>query len=394
MIVRTVVDILIGGLSAGIVLVHLGLYAGLIRVAVAQRRGFRGSEQRRSIGQFVSVVVPARNEEENLPRLLASLDRQSLQDFQLVLINDRSTDGTRGIMAEYAAKHGDRIEVVELSEEDIIEGINPKQNALAHGARRCTGEVLLFTDSDCEVPPTWVADIAARFADPKLGLIIGAITTREDGGFVPRFHAFDHIFKYGYTAGSVGMGLPTGGFGNNLAIRRRALQDVGGFEALGYSTTEDAALIAAVRTQTKWKIASFISGRTLVTAAPFERMREVADQEVRWHIGGLFSSDPSTRLSYGYLMLYLTTSVLALPFVPLLPELGVLTATSFLTMAGVAFFSGLFTLRPLRSYWLWFLPDLLFTMGFNSYLTVRALVRPKVMWKGRSLSRGGHKRKR
>ncbi|HUX21519.1 MAG TPA: glycosyltransferase, partial [Spirochaetia bacterium] len=98
MIVRTLADAVIGILSAGIILVHLGLYAGLIRVAVVQRRGFRGSESRRSIGQFVSVVVPARNEEGNLPRLLASLDAQSVNDFQLVLIDDRSTDCTQQIM--------------------------------------------------------------------------------------------------------------------------------------------------------------------------------------------------------------------------------------------------------------------------------------------------------
>jgi len=388
MIIRILAEALILVLSAGIVLVHLAVYLGVARVAVSQKRGFRGSANRKSIGQFVSVVVPARNEEANLPLLFSSLESQTVQDFQLVLINDRSTDRTRELMEAYAAAAEGPVELVDLSEDDVIPGVNPKQNALAHGTRRCTGEIILFTDSDCAIPPTWVADSAARYADPKLGLMIGAITTRDTGGFVTRFHAFDHIFKYGYTAGSVGIGMPTGGFGNNLSIRRQALLDVGGFESLGFSTTEDAALIAAVRTETDWKVSAFISDRTLVTTAPFTSLRLVADQEVRWHIGGLFSTDLNTKLSYGYLMLYLTASILVIPFIALFHLLALMPLISFATMAGMAFLSGLLTRRPFRTFWLWFLPDLIFTMLFNSYLTLRALIRPNVVWKGSELTRG------
>ena len=387
MILRIVVDVLIATVSGGIVLVHLALYFGLLRVSISQRRGFRRGEERASDGRRTSVVVPARNEEKNLPALLASLDEQTVHDFQLVLINDRSDDRTQEIMERYARSATGPVEVVELTEADVIPFINPKQNALVHGTRRCTGEIILFTDSDCTVPPTWVADATARYDDPKLGLVIGAITTRDDGGFVPRFHAFDHIFKYGYTAGSVGIGMPTGGFGNNLSIRREVLDEVGGFESLGFTTTEDAALIAAVRTRTRWKISAFISERTLVTTEPFSTVREVADQEVRWHIGGLFSDDLSTRLSYGYLMLYLTASIVALPFIALFPELGMLPVTSFVTMAAMALTAGSLTHRPVVTYWLWFVPDLIWTMVFNSYLTVRALMHPSVAWKGRLLVR-------
>ena len=385
MIGRIVVDLVILLSSTGIVVVHVALYGGLAAVLRSQRRGRRTGRSGTERAHSVCLVVPARNEAEGLPRLFASFERQTRRDFSVVLIDDRSSDGTPSIMEEFSKRHDGMVKIIRLSAEDAVPGRNPKQNALTHGVARADAEILLFTDADCEVPPTWIEDMAACYDDESLGLVIGAIITRQDGGAASRFHAFDHIFKYAYTAGSIGIGLPTGGFGNNLSIRRAALDEVGGFEALGNSTTEDAALIAAVRVRTSWRVGALLSERTLVRTAPLASFREIASQEVRWHIGGLFSTDVSTRLSYGYLMLYLTASIAAVAPSFFHPLFAVMPATSFLTMGVMALIAGAATSRPVRPFWRWFLPDLILTMCFNAYLTVRALTRRRVTWKGSTL---------
>lgn len=374
-------DWIVGILSLGIFVVHFSLYGGIVRVLRARRR----DEGKAPAMETVSVVVPARNEALNLPRLLASLDRQSVGDFDLVLVDDRSTDTTYDLMRRYAAARGGKVTVVRLSEADRIPGTNPKQNALAYGVKAAHGTIILFTDADCEVPPDWIEEMVASYRDASVGLVIGPIITRQDCGFTSRFHAFDHIFKFAYTAGSTGIGLPTGGFGNNLSVRKVALAAIGGIESVGYSTTEDAALIAAVRTRSGFKARALFSRRSLVTTEPLGSLREIAAQEVRWHIGGLFSSDLGTSLPYAYLMLYLTASILAIPFIALHPTLAILPLTSFLTMGGMAIFAGCATRQRAPTYWRWFLPDLLMTMLFNAYLTVRALTRREVTWKGSRL---------
>ncbi len=404
MLARAIIEGIVIVLSAGIVAVHMTLYVGVARVALWKRRARErlaspqsgrvslvtaaSSERTRPEGDLpvspsITVVVAARNEEANLPRLFASLERQSHSDFGMVFVDDRSTDRTPALLAEFAALHPGRVRLVRIDEPP--HGGNPKQRALAAGCAEVENEVILFTDADCLVPDCWVKETSRCYLDPRVGLVIGAITTRQDRGAVSRFHAFDHLFKYGYTAGTVGIGMPTGGFGNNLSIRAAALREVGGFKSLGFSTTEDAALIAAIRTRTNWKVCALFDRATLVVTEPQPSLAEVAAQEVRWHVGGLFSDDPSTRFSYGYLMLYLTASVAAVPFIPLYPLLGLLTATSFVTMGIMAFLSGLRTRQGFRRYWLCFVPNLLFTMVFNSYLTVRALVSRRVTWKGSRL---------
>lgn len=382
MTIPALLNVIVASLSLGIFVVHFVLYGGIVRVLVKARHG-----RNATIPQDVTVgvVVPARNEAANLPRLLASLDAQSKQAFDLVLIDDRSTDATHDIMRRHAAAHRGRVTVVRLSEADRIPGMNPKQNALAHGVKATDGTIILFTDADCEVPPNWIEEMTWCYRDSSVGLVIGPIITRQDRGATSRFHAFDHIFKFAYTAGSAGIGLPTGGFGNNLSVRRSALDAIGGVESVGYSTTEDAALIAAVRTRSGFTARALFSRRSLVTTEPLGSLREIAAQEVRWHIGGLFSTDPGTSIPYAYLMLYLTASIIVIPFIALYPPLALMPLTSFLTMGGMAAFAGCATRQKGRTFWRWFVPDLLMTMLFNAYLTVRALTRREVSWKGSRL---------
>ena len=62
-----------------------------------------------SVPYTVSVIVVAKDEEDNLPPLLSSLETQTLQDFETVLASDRSQDKTLAIMQAYRKKHGSRV---------------------------------------------------------------------------------------------------------------------------------------------------------------------------------------------------------------------------------------------------------------------------------------------
>ena len=194
----------------------------------------------------VTVLVPARDEELLLPRLLASLEAQDADRFEVVLVNDRSADRTASIMAEFAERHPGRVRIVTLT--DDPEHGNPKQRALAAGAAEADGEVILMTDADCVVSPRWVRAMSRPFADERVGLVFGSVIPGIEGlarkeRALDRFQAFDQVFRFQYTAGAAGLGAPSGGFGNNLAVRRRALDDAGGFAGLRFSPTEDAQLI-------------------------------------------------------------------------------------------------------------------------------------------------------
>jgi len=90
---------------------------------------------------MVSVIVPARNEEASLADCLQSLVAQSGVEFEIIVVDDHSTDRTREIAESFPG-----VRVIEAG--PLPEGWTGKNNAVTCGARQAHGEWLLFTDAD------------------------------------------------------------------------------------------------------------------------------------------------------------------------------------------------------------------------------------------------------
>jgi glycosyltransferase involved in cell wall biosynthesis len=99
----------------------------------------------RSVPQ-VSVIVPARNEEASLADCLQSLVDQTGISFEIIVVDDHSTDRTREIATSFAAAHPDRVRVIQAG--PLPNGWTGKNNAVVTGVREARGEWLLFTDAD------------------------------------------------------------------------------------------------------------------------------------------------------------------------------------------------------------------------------------------------------
>ncbi len=333
----------------------------------------------------VSVVVAARDEERNLPALLASLEAQSLRAFQVVLVDDRSRDGTAALMEAFRARHGRRVTVVRNREEPGTR--NPKQAALDIAARLADGEVLVFTDADCVVPPQWLAGLLGYFRDPRVGVVFGQLSlgSGRPGGFLDRFQAFEQPLIHQWSSGTAGLGMPGSCFGSNLAARRAVLEELGGFRGLGDTLTEDAALVAAAAKH-RWRVRVSTRRSTMIVTRPQTSWAEFLNQHLRWNTGAFFHQDAGTRLPYRFIALYLTASVLAIPLCPFFPRLAMLPATSFIGVGLMGLLAGLLYRRDLAAYLLRLAPYTLFFMGFYSLATVLSMLRRTPEWKGRKLA--------
>jgi chlorobactene glucosyltransferase len=112
-----------------------------------------------TIGPTVSIIVPARNEEQNIERCVRSLLEQDYEHYEVIAVDDGSTDGTGRILDELARTHpnGHRLWVLRLR--DLPEGWAGKPHAIHRGVQEAQGEWLLFTDAD-----TWHAPNCLRSA--------------------------------------------------------------------------------------------------------------------------------------------------------------------------------------------------------------------------------------
>lgn len=188
----------------------------------------------------VTVVIPARDEAATVRASVDSLLRQDYPDLRLVLIDDRSTDGTGQIMDELAAAHPGRVGM--LSVEYLPPGWLGKNHALWLGASRAEGDWLLFTDADVIFEPTCVRR-AVTYAVVQgldhLTLFTGLVTS---GYWLQAFIAFYQYtflssqlpYLATYPRTRVGVGL--GAF--NL-VRRTAYERAGTFAAVSLRPDED-----------------------------------------------------------------------------------------------------------------------------------------------------------
>jgi GT2 family glycosyltransferase len=168
----------------------------------------------------VSVVIPVCNTAMTIDQCVASLLRMDYPSLQVIFADDGSTDGTGTILQTYAEEH---TEIELLSQEH--RGLAAARNlGLAHAR----GEIVCYTDGDCEVPSDWLARMAAHFSAPDaapLGVVGGSQEALPPHNIYTEFNQRRRIAVYG-TRRKLVAAVP----GCNFAVRRDVLEKIGGFD--------------------------------------------------------------------------------------------------------------------------------------------------------------------
>ena len=199
-------------------------------------------------GPRVSVIVPARNEAATIGACLDGLSDQSYRNYEIVVIDDNSEDGTRDIIARYAEK--DR-RVILVAGRPVPARWNGKQFACHQGVARATGEIFLLTDADVRHAPDSIARALGQLGQSGADFLSGYV--RQEIGSIGE--ALIVPMTYIMTTLLLPLRLlttrffPSWGFaiGQYMVIRREALEEIGGYEALRDSLVEDMAMSRAVR---------------------------------------------------------------------------------------------------------------------------------------------------
>jgi cellulose synthase/poly-beta-1,6-N-acetylglucosamine synthase-like glycosyltransferase len=190
----------------------------------------------------ISVLIPARNEEETLPRLLEGLSRQVSAGgkIEFIVIDDGSDDGTGAAAKEWVRKDP-RFKYLRL-EDAPSRLLGPKKRALWEGIRSSSGRILITTDADCRVPPEWVKNMAACFAEGA-DCVVGNVRMSSGATIWSRISAFENVVNSVLNAGVIGSGGALSCIGANFAFRREAFEAVGGYDTGGRSLSGDDDLL-------------------------------------------------------------------------------------------------------------------------------------------------------
>lgn len=232
----------------------------------------------------VSIVIAARNEEENIRECLDSVTRLSypVNLLEVVIVDDRSSDTTAQIVTSYAKQHN-QIKLIHA-----VPGtgnLSGKANAVAQGIDASTGEILMFTDADCRVPARWVEETVKYYREGSIGIVAGFTALTWDRVF-EAIQSLDWFLLFSVAAAGTRLGFPITAVGNNLSVRRSAYNSVGGYRTISFSVTEDYALFRAITRQTNYRALFPLDPATLVKSDPCRTVSELFHQKTRWFTGG------------------------------------------------------------------------------------------------------------
>jgi 4,4'-diaponeurosporenoate glycosyltransferase len=216
----------IGGILAGLLLLR--------RVPVLAA----GSEAD-ACGLPVSVIIPARNEENNLPLVLESIINSSTQPLQLLVVDDGSIDNTAAVAIRYGA--------TVIASAPLPRGWTGKTWACHQGALAAKGDTLLFLDADTRFAKEGYTRIVECFAKFPENTALSILPFHQTQCWYEELSLFFNIVVAMSAGGFGGLGRSYL-FGQSLLVRRTLYQQAGGHASVKGEILENLHLAEYVRT--------------------------------------------------------------------------------------------------------------------------------------------------
>jgi cellulose synthase/poly-beta-1,6-N-acetylglucosamine synthase-like glycosyltransferase len=196
----------------------------------------------------VSVIIPARDEEGTIGDCLRDLERQDYPKylFEVVVVNDHSTDQTVERVLEFARSHP----TMKLSV--IATGANGrdqafKKHSIRAGIDATSGELVITTDADTRSASGWISAIADFYEHHRPEMILGPVAFHEADSFFERVQVLEFSGLMAATAGSCNSGFPLLCNGANLAFTRKAWLEIADTASdLKYPSGDDLFLMMKI----------------------------------------------------------------------------------------------------------------------------------------------------
>ncbi len=328
---------------------------------------------------FVSVVVAARNEENNIGDCIKSLKKLNYPEtkYEIIIINDRSNDSTKEIIEKEISNQKNFI-LINIEEYNNPQ-INGKAFALSTGIKQAKGEIIMTTDADCRVPENWIRK-AIEYFDKETAFVCG-FTMLERENFFTKLQAMDWLYLESISCSSAGINNALSCLGNNLAMNKEIYDSVGGYDKLKFSVTEDLTLLNTVKKQKKYKVKYPIIPSGYVISKACSNLSELYRQKKRWFRGG--TGINILGYAVGFLMfnvnLIMLCGYLFLPLTVYFALVIVKILSDFIISFPVAK-----SLKALHIY-RYFLPFQIYFMIYGLILPFTFLWGYRIKWKDRKL---------
>ncbi|HYF66867.1 MAG TPA: glycosyltransferase [Ohtaekwangia sp.] len=224
---------------------------------------------------FLSVIIPVRNEADTISFLIEDLKNQTHSSFEVIFVNDHSTDQTAGVITEKISGL--------VNFRMIINAGAGKKHALTTGIAAAKGFIIITTDGDCRLSKEWLSEVNNGFANHEVKMVFGAVRMRSNGFFFGslQVHEFASIIGTGAAAHALGMALYCNGA--NLAFRKETFLEVNGYAGnLHIASGDDEFLMRKIKTIYPKGILFLNTSESIVETLPNSDLLSFLHQRIRW----------------------------------------------------------------------------------------------------------------
>ena len=280
---------------------------------------------------LVSIIVVAKNEQENVLECLNALDQQNYpkEKYEIIFVDDNSADSTLDIVKQNTFQ----------TEAKILKGQNKfgwkssKKACLELARQEAIGEIFLFTDVDCRPGLDWIKAMVSAFSE-RTGLVAGYSPQITNGKKLWNgFLVTDSLAAATVSAGGIGWGHGITCTGRNLAVRAATLNEIGGYSSTKDSLSgDDDFLLQAVAAHPSWDVSYVKDAQSVVPSIGPSNFLSFIRQKQR-HISAGKKYDLKSQ--FGYLLYHGANFILWLnlffrPLEGIVPLIFKIAADAFL----------------------------------------------------------------
>ncbi len=239
--------------------------------------------------EYISVIIPFRNEEENILRNLNSIEAQDYpkDKFEVIYVNDSSEDNSLQILFE-------NISASNIKVLSVPKGFSPsahKKRAIRFGIENSQGEIIVTTDADCIYNTMWLKSLLLNF-DDRTGFVSGPVVFMHERNIVSQIQELEFAGLVLTGAGLIGSGSPTICNAANIAYRKKVFEEVGGFrDQMNLSSGDDELLMQKIAKDTNHKVKFSVEKKSIVSTIANKSVIDFYQQRKRWASKGLFYRD-------------------------------------------------------------------------------------------------------
>ena len=275
--------------------------------------------------EFISVIIPFRNEEKNILDNLASLESQSLPKnrYEVIYVDDNSDDNSVEILGDAISSKN-----IFIIQSDVnTEGRAHKKLALQKAIQIAKGELIITTDADCVHGRDWLKTLSNMF-DFNTAFVSGPVEFIDDGTIFSKFQRIEFSGLILVGAGLIGLKEPLICNAANLGFRKSIYEMVGGYgDNLNLSSGDDEFLMQKISRETNLRIRFCFDKSAMSYTKPNFSINEFLNQRKRWASKSFHYVKKSTTFKLAFIYLFYFGLLVQL-------LLGILFSDLFLTSLG------------------------------------------------------------